>query len=51
MHAIELNHLTKTYGGARGITDLSFTVEQGEIFGFIGPNGAGNRQQFVRCLD
>ncbi|GKU77533.1 ABC transporter ATP-binding protein [Paenibacillus sp. L3-i20] len=41
MHAIELNHLTKTYGGARGITDLSFTVEQGEIFGFIGPNGAG----------
>src|SRR5690606_15037322 len=41
MPVIELNRLTKTYGGARGITDLSFTVEQGEIFGFIGPNGAG----------
>lgn len=41
MPAIELNGLTKTYGGARGITDLSFTVEEGEIFGFIGPNGAG----------
>ncbi|MCR2807635.1 ABC transporter ATP-binding protein [Paenibacillus soyae] len=41
MNVIELNGLTKTYGGARGIADLSFTVEQGEIFGFIGPNGAG----------
>ncbi|MDQ6418826.1 ABC transporter ATP-binding protein [Paenibacillus sp. LHD-117] len=41
MSVIALNGLTKTYGGARGITDLSFTVEQGEIFGFIGPNGAG----------
>lgn len=41
MHVIELERLTKTYGGARGIADLSFTVEEGEIFGFIGPNGAG----------
>lgn len=41
MSVIELKGLTKTYGSARGITDLSFTVEQGEIFGFIGPNGAG----------
>ncbi|MEK3883171.1 ABC transporter ATP-binding protein [Paenibacillus sp. PL2-23] len=41
MNVIELKGLTKTYGGARGIADLSFTVGQGEIFGFIGPNGAG----------
>ncbi|MDF2836983.1 MAG: transporter related protein [Paenibacillus sp.] len=41
MAEIELNGLTKTYGGARGITDLTFKVEAGEIFGFIGPNGAG----------
>lgn len=41
MNVIELDRLTKTYGDARGIADLSFTVEQGEIFGFIGPNGAG----------
>ncbi|WP_318614086.1 ABC transporter ATP-binding protein [Sporosarcina sp. YIM B06819] len=41
MNIIEVNNLTKTYGEARGISDVSFTVEQGEIFGFIGPNGAG----------
>ncbi|MHA6481888.1 ABC transporter ATP-binding protein [Paenibacillus sp. strain BS8-2] len=41
MAVIELNGLTKSYGDARGIVDLSFTVEEGEIFGFIGPNGAG----------
>ena len=29
------------YGKARGIEDVSFSVEEGEIFGFIGPNGAG----------
>lgn len=38
---IEVEHLTKTYGGARGIEDVSFSVEQGEILGFLGPNGAG----------
>lgn len=41
MNVIELKKLTKTYGTARGISDISFTVEEGEIFGFIGPNGAG----------
>lgn len=41
MSIIELTNLTKYYGKSRGIIDLSFTVEQGEIFGFIGPNGSG----------
>lgn len=41
MKAIELNRLTKMYGKSRGIIDVSFSVEEGEIFGFIGPNGAG----------
>jgi ABC-2 type transport system ATP-binding protein len=49
MNVIEIDHLTKTYGQARGITDLSFTVEQGEIFGFIGPNGAG-KSTTIRTL-
>lgn len=41
MNAIEVEHLTKVYGRARGIKDLSFTVKKGEIMGFLGPNGSG----------
>lgn len=43
MSIIEVNKLTKYYGKskARGIVDVSFSVDEGEIFGFIGPNGAG----------
>lgn len=38
--AIEIRSLTKTYGKNRGINDVSFEVERGAIFGFLGPNGA-----------
>jgi ABC-2 type transport system ATP-binding protein len=41
MSIIEANKLTKYYGKARGIIDVSFSVDEGEIYGFIGPNGAG----------
>jgi ABC-2 type transport system ATP-binding protein len=41
MPAIECRSLTKYYGDVRGIEDVSFTVEEGEVFGFLGPNGAG----------
>jgi ABC-2 type transport system ATP-binding protein len=41
MAVIEINHLKKYYGKHRGIEDVTFSVEEGEIFGFIGPNGAG----------
>ena len=44
---IVLNELTKSYGKHRGIENISFTVEQGEVFGFIGPNGAGKSTQSV----
>jgi ABC-2 type transport system ATP-binding protein len=40
-NVIEVRNLSKYYGKHRGIEDVSFTVEEGEIFGFIGPNGAG----------
>jgi ABC-2 type transport system ATP-binding protein len=39
--AIELDRLTKRYGAARGIDEVSFRVPAQTIFGFIGPNGAG----------
>lgn len=39
--AIEIEGLTKTYGKSRGVEGISFTVEEGDIFGFLGPNGAG----------
>lgn len=48
-HVIELRGLTKFYGRQRGIEDVSFTVEEGEIFGFIGPNGAG-KSTTIRTL-
>lgn len=39
--AIEVEHLSKTYGRSRGIQDISFSIEKGEIMGFLGPNGSG----------
>ncbi len=38
---IEVHHLTKHYGGITAVTDLSFTIEKGKIYGLLGPNGAG----------
>ena len=47
--AIVLNELTKHYGKHRGINNLSFSVNQGEFFGFIVPNGAG-KSTTIRTL-
>ncbi len=49
MNAIEIKNLTKRYGEHRGIENVSFSVEEGEIFGFIGPNGAG-KSTTIRTL-
>jgi ABC-2 type transport system ATP-binding protein len=38
---IEVINFTKRYGEFVAVDDLSFTIGQGEVFGFIGPNGAG----------
>ncbi|MBE5953935.1 MAG: ABC transporter ATP-binding protein [Lachnospiraceae bacterium] len=38
---IEIKNLTKYYGKHRGAEDVTFSVEEGDIFGFLGPNGAG----------
>ena len=49
MDSITVKNLTKYYGKSRGIEDLSFSVQEGEIFGFIGPNGAG-KSTTIRLL-
>ena len=46
---IQIDHLTKAYGRARGVTDLTLHVPEGCCFGFIGPNGAG-KSTTIRTL-
>lgn len=38
---ITVEHLTKRYGDVTAVDDVSFTIEDGHIYGFLGPNGAG----------
>jgi len=49
MAVVDVRNLTKTYKKNRGIVDVSFSIEEGEIFGFIGPNGAG-KSTTIRTL-
>lgn len=49
MAVITLQKLTKYYGKHRGIKNISFDIEEGEIFGFIGSNGAG-KSTTIRTL-
>ncbi len=44
--AIEVNHLSKRYGRVEALQEVSFSVEKGEIFGLIGPDGAGKTTLF-----
>jgi multidrug/hemolysin transport system ATP-binding protein len=38
---IEITHLCKSYGDVKAVNDISFSVEKGELFAFLGVNGAG----------
>ncbi|GAB6639299.1 ABC transporter ATP-binding protein [Streptococcus uberis] len=46
---ITIDHLSKSYGRYLALDQLSLTVEKGEIFGFLGSNGAG-KSTTIRCL-
>ncbi|WP_203247330.1 ABC transporter ATP-binding protein [Sporosarcina beigongshangi] len=41
MSTIEIKNMTKDYGNGRGIFDINLSIEKGEVFGFVGTNGAG----------
>ncbi|MBN1455832.1 MAG: ABC transporter ATP-binding protein [Methanomicrobia archaeon] len=49
MEAIEVKDLSKSFNGLTAVNRVTFTVHQGEIFGFLGPNGAG-KTTTVRML-
>ncbi|MFH1255900.1 MAG: ATP-binding cassette domain-containing protein [Candidatus Diapherotrites archaeon] len=41
MNAIEIDNLSKSYGGLKAVDSVSLSIEEGTIFGLLGPNGAG----------
>ena len=47
--SIEVSHLSKEYSGVRVVDDVSFQVEQGEVFGLLGHNGAG-KSTTIDCI-
>lgn len=46
MSSVSLNNINKTYGDVNAVQDVSFEVDKGEIFGLIGPDGAGKTTIF-----
>ena len=49
MPILEINHVSKFFGGLAAVSDVSFSVEAGSIMGLIGPNGAGMTTLF-NCI-
>ena len=49
MSVIAVSHLTRRFGDFVAVDDVSFDVRQGEIFGFLGANGAG-KSTTIRML-
>ena len=46
MNAIEVNHISKSYSKVKALQDVTFAVGKGEVFGLIGPDGAGKTSMF-----
>jgi ABC-2 type transport system ATP-binding protein len=50
-NVIEIDHVSKNYGDIEAVKEVSFEVEQGEIFAMLGPNGAGKTTTIRMILD
>ena len=50
MTVVEVQELRKSYGDRAVVDGISFSVEEGEIFGILGPNGAG-KTTTVECVE
>src|ERR1700761_9209218 len=48
-HTLEVRDVSLRFGGVRALTNVSFSVKQGELFSIIGPNGAG-KTSIVNCI-
>ncbi len=46
---VEVDRLSKNFGTVRALEEVSFSVAEGEVFGFLGPNGAG-KTTMIRIL-
>ena len=46
MKAVQVEHISKSYGKVMALQDISFEVNRGELFGIIGPDGAGKSTLF-----
>ncbi len=46
MTSIEINNISKYYGKVQALKEVSFSVKKGEVFGLIGPDGAGKTSMF-----
>jgi len=47
---IETHNLSKAYGNQVAVNDLTFSIEEGEIFGFLGPNGSGKTTTLLMLI-
>ena len=45
---LDVHHLTKVYGEARAVDDITLSVKQGSLFGLLGPNGSG-KSTMIKC--